>query len=100
MSHTPGSWVFWPGQSEVHNFQPQRDEQGAITGDTPWRIAVIDHLAISDEVRIANGKLFAAAPDLLAACQKAMAWMQARGHDYSDFAAEYDTLQAAIAKAQ
>ena len=48
----------------------------------------------------ANAKLFAAAPDLLAACQKAMAWMQARGHDYSDFAEEYDALQAAIAKAQ
>ena len=49
---------------------------------------------------VANAKLFAAAPDLLAACQKAMAWMQARGHDYSDFADEYDALQAAIAKAQ
>ena len=48
----------------------------------------------------ANAKLFAAAPDLLAACQKAMAWMQARGHDYCDFAAPYDAVQAAIAKAQ
>ena len=49
---------------------------------------------------VANAKLFAAAPDLLAACQKAMEWMQARGHDYSDFAALYDAVQAAIAKAQ
>ena len=49
---------------------------------------------------LANAKLFAAAPELLEACQKAMAWMQARGHDYSDFADEYDALQAAIAKAQ
>ena len=97
MSHTPGSWVFWPGQSEVHNFQPKRDEQGAITGDTPWRIAVIDHLAISDEVRIANGKLLAAAPDLLEACQQAAKWIEKHCYDYT---AEYDALHAAIAKAQ
>ena len=51
---------------------------------------------------VANAKLFAAAPDLLAACQKAiewMEWMNKRGYRRFDFAAEYDALQAAIAKA-
>lgn len=46
---------------------------------------------------LANAKLFAAAPELLAACQKAMAWFDG---NQSDSAAEYDALQAAIAKAQ
>ena len=52
---------------------------------------------------VANAKLFAAAPDLLAACQKAMAWMEwmnERGYRRFDFADEYDTRPAAIAKAQ
>ena len=49
---------------------------------------------------LANAKLFAAAPELLAACLKMMEWMQARGHDYADFAAPYDAVQAAVDKAQ
>ena len=46
---------------------------------------------------VANAKLFAAAPDLLAACQQAMKWIKKRDFDYI---AEYDALQAAIDKAQ
>ena len=46
---------------------------------------------------VANAKLFAAAPELLAACQQAAKWIEKHGYDYT---AEYDTLQAAIAKAQ
>ena len=46
---------------------------------------------------VANAKLFAAAPDLLAACQQAAKWIEKRDFDYID---EYDALQAAIDKAQ
>ena len=49
---------------------------------------------------VANAKLFAAAPDLLAACQQVLEWMKESGFEYLDFADEYDAVQAAIAKAQ
>ena len=66
-----------------------------MDGDT-----LVGYFNQSGNEGVANAKLFAAAPDLLAACQQAAEWMKESGFEYLDVADEYDALHAAIAKAQ
>ena len=94
--HTPGPW--WP--------KPQDDQ---VIYETPDRegwtvVAEAGYTRTTEEERFANLLLIAAAPDLLAACEAALATLE---HHYSSLYSNpggevriYTQLRDAIAKAR
>ncbi len=86
--HTPGPWITNGGQIET--------EQGVYNGGIIATVGIVNH---QDATDIANARLIAAAPELLAAAK------QAREHlvYYRSVPAGQtvmDNLDAAIAKAE
>jgi hypothetical protein len=95
--HTPGPWLFEP-----HNGYGAKDPDGE-----PWPFGYISTahpspifelstpLVFPHEELVANARLIAAAPDLLAACQAVLGeWRDGYGLDC------IEQLRAAIAKAE
>jgi hypothetical protein len=103
--HTPGPWFYVNDGREIHDRITKFDEHGARIGRTPNRIASIDFMPSlfefpENEIREANARLIAAAPDLLEALlsiteayQKMFDVMPVAWQTYDDIAI------AAIAKA-
>lgn len=91
VAHTPGPWRAHVGRITVDI----ADMRGNRVGDTS---SVNDDLSIS-ETEIANGKLMAAAPELLDTCRKLLAAAKC-GYDPEVTLSEYGAMaEAAIAKA-
>ena len=88
--HTPGPWTV------------ERDS--TVDGYTVWRASSMGDLFIAQVKRqkgeeASNARLIAAAPDLLAACAKALDYL-GRIEEASEGAELRDLLRAAIAKAE
>lgn len=93
--HTPGPWAIDQnyGSGCLHVWSPRREIAVARVSD--------DHPRAED---YANARLIAAAPDLLAALQQALAWSEeerrwAETADLSKWIERSAALEAAIAKA-
>lgn len=87
-AHTPGPWSYWPGVAYA---------QGVVTRDrTAGHVAVPVEMP-EDGVMIANAHLIAAAPDLLAACERIH---QELLDGELPSAEALDMIEAAIAKAR
>jgi len=98
--HTPGPWHI--------------EEHGIYVKNRVWvsadrvRVAVVDQEYIGGEpatLSIANARLIAAAPDLLAACKSVLVWFERWAWDEDEPPASWgwelkDELAAAIAKAE
>jgi len=89
MQHTPGPW----------DYEPYEDSppESAIIGGV-YQIAVVGY----DDAEYSNARLIAAAPDLLAACEVAIAaYDQAKLEGKSRWlGTEVDAMREAIAKAR
>ncbi len=94
--HTPGPWRY-------------HDDGWITTGDGAASICRVadakDHVEVSDTQRNADGKLLAAAPDLLAACEEFVRFAElpeivTRGDHIRYQVKALDAARAAIAKAQ
>ena len=109
--HTPGPWGLWSEEGHDKHGHPLisvcRNSQGPLPSG--WLSVQPDgeHVCIAeargkdDETALANARLIAAAPDLLAACKEAIRLHNYTGDDATDFAACVDgLLAAAIAKAE
>lgn len=81
--HTPKPWVYRADDGEVR------------ADDDRCCVATVEILDDSD----ANGRLIAAAPDLLAACEELVKWEERRD-DRECRASIGQTIRAAIAKAR
>ena len=94
MSHTPGAWRYLPDFGEV------------VTDDVDYLILVKlnDAVEISDEQYHANGRLIAAAPDLLSALKGALDFIhETCGEELAeaeDVAYTYTAARALVAKAE
>jgi len=93
MAHTTGPW--W-----IEEFRSQ--ENRYVIYETMGRIAVAEGACATAE---ANARLISAAPDLLAACHKLLAWQSEDDpyacDDWMEFAADLGALAGqAIAKAE
>lgn len=62
--HTPGPWHIVNNNSAIHDRVTKFDKDGARIGDTPMGIATIE-IQCTDERKVANARLIAAAPELL-----------------------------------
>lgn len=85
--HEPGPWEVVP--------VPRRSRQEIRAVDGP---SIAEVYGYQDEDNVANAKLIAAAPDLLAACCDALAMLEREGSGFT--ATAQHTLRAAIAKAE
>jgi hypothetical protein len=85
MKHTPGPWHVEPDEY-----------QWLVISDCNYRYVALvgDKDRFADDA--ANARLIAAAPDLLAACERALGWFEG---DYGVNHPETVELRAAIAKA-
>ena len=83
--HTPGPW--------------RHLDQGQVVNDTNTMIAFATNHG-GDEAGIANALLIAAAPDLLAACEIALANCSGRPPNEQELRAVVQATQTAIAKAK
>lgn len=84
--HTPGPWAYDQAGGEVYY----------ADGDVEPVIAGIEQDGTSEEQADADGRLIAAAPDLLDACERAEWWLST----HPEGSAMRDVLRAAIAKAE
>lgn len=75
MKHTPGKWNLWTFVSG--DWQVFSDDGGVIAARSS------SYGRDGDEMH-ANGRLVAAAPDLLEACKAALAWRALDGDGISD----------------
>jgi hypothetical protein len=94
--HTPGPWIDFP--APVINSVPMRFGD-CIIGQQVWaattRICLVEEQNVGPEQELANARLIAAAPDLLAALKEAVA------HYRSYNLGEYiPVIEALIAKAE
>ena len=104
MSHTPGPWEIHENGRSIIAMAP--DEVGGVLTD-PERHSIARTYGPS-RVSRPNAQLIAAAPDLLAACEAALALFQEQvrilcgaGYTASEYDDEVDALlRAAIAKAR
>ena len=90
-AHTPGPWsVEIDHQTEAPEFIRAYHE-----GE------MFDIATLSDETEDigANARLIAAAPDLLAALDDLLFYLEGYDHDYPEAAPKFDRARAAIAKA-
>lgn len=76
--HTPGPWTVWKGHLDVYAGEPSLNNEFSIQGRV-GDLKEIAHCApgyhsgdIELSEAVANARLIAAAPDLLAACETAM----------------------------
>ena len=96
--HTPGPWYVvglpWDnGGCVVANADdPHCGELICTTDDRAW----YDHTDEDEERWRADARLIAAAPDLLAACEAALLWLEA----WSEGDESAEILRSAIAKAK
>ena len=92
--HTPGPWDFDDLRSDGGNLE--------IVGGNDVCVADVDPDGSDDEV-MANARLIAAAPDLLAACARwvseAEKFASVNGFNLNDTGTAYAQVKAAIAKA-
>lgn len=90
--HTPGPWRAWDPEGRGGDAIPIIDSHGAM-------FAAVEAIDITDEQaheqQQANAQLIVAAPDLLAACNAALAYLDAE--DSAGLVAE---IAAAVAKAE
>ena len=120
MAHTPGPWFALLGQFDFGNDGSRRIMRGTPDDDFYKRIGTVDPVLdrkergknrtpydAPDAERDANARLFAAAPDLLAACEAAAAACSLQAlRDRSDIPTHKGWLKlesdirAAIAKAK
>lgn len=112
--HTPGPWeALPPAKLGKHWRVAQRGMLGGggVLGSATamWLIAVIENGAPGDtlETEEANARLIAAAPDLLAACERLLPWATlSDGETVTDdvmnphLLADVQAARAAIAKAR
>ena len=84
--HTPGPWQ--QGRYGPESFEVQGEH----------RTLAIVRPVFSDAVTLANARLIAAAPELLAACERALAFVESMPDN--DNVGLADCLRAAIAKAE
>jgi hypothetical protein len=91
---TPGSWSIGQRRTAMQDVRPAR----AVVGPMGEWLAILPHGhvegfgVVSDEEMEANAHLIAAAPELYAACEKALYALKGREHD--------GFLRAALAKAR
>lgn len=96
-SFTPGPWVVTPKDGGIfHDVNVCREDGLAVA-------VAVDNGDISPETALANAKLIAAAPDLLAACEAAVAFHTKYPATMPPSMAEdarrfFDVLDAALAK--
>lgn len=91
-AHTPGPWsVEIDHQTETPEFI-RAYHKGEM----------FDIASLSDETEDikANARLIAAAPDLLAALDDLLSYLEGYDHDYPEAAPKFDRARAAIAKAE
>lgn len=71
-THTPGPWkVVFPNQrGPLGDWHKEASPWVETSKGTPPIRQNVDHPGIFDAERLANARLIAAAPDLLAACEK------------------------------
>ena len=102
LQHTPGPWVV--SGLEIHDRETRFDDSGARTGNTPNSIAYLHLVPVG--CREANGRLIAAAPELLEALERLLACVspQSRQSTAISFSAPKlnaaDQARAAILKAK
>jgi len=86
MSHTPGPWYAEADDENESSFV--------------WNREALPRKAVAHDIfNPADACLIAAAPDLLAACELAVAEMTETWPD-GDWQSNFDTIRAAIAKAK
>jgi hypothetical protein len=102
MSHTPGPWEFTPmlSGSENHKGFNLWGRNGGLRGIWLGELSPVGtEDGDASEEGIANARLIAAAPDLLAACEMAKGWMEESG-ELTSKDHYYDFICAAIKKAR
>ncbi len=87
--HTPGPWAYEPTSGAIYY----------ADGDVEPEIAVIDQDNMSSEQADADGRLIAAAPDLLAALRRAEFEIHNPGTNANDGVDIAELIRAAITRA-
>lgn len=90
MKHTAGSWDFFPSPDEI-TIGPLQSHSNLVR-----QVARIDGCDFED---LANAQLIAAAPDLLAACERLLEWTNWQPCEGKQLA-DQNAARAAIAKAK
>ena len=97
MSHTKGPWYGEPDEfGRAKGIGIRTHEE---TEETPLIIAFV-WTEGNEVTQAANAKLIAAAPDLLEACKQAIKILDAEKEACGIYKANYELIQAAIAKAE
>lgn len=101
-SHTPGPWIHNPGP-ETDNDDLKRANQLYVRLGSGSANAIVERKNVFAKVTdedLANARLIAAAPELLATlkhCQQSFEWMPGKGGEYRKQC--ITMIEAAIAKA-
>lgn len=108
--HTSGPWR--TGREDVQSYdgttgQPfssiyaDDDRAGMHLGHKlPLRVATVHGDHINQHEERANARLISAAPDLYEAAKMLTAWVDSKSYAYAECARGWDSLRAAIAKAE
>lgn len=97
VTHTPGPWVFADDRGRPLGTAGHVMPDGChVDLGEDGEAVVTDRFDSTGDVAVANARLIAAAPDLLAACKA----MVRTGKAPADIDAAYDLMRAAIAKAE
>ena len=103
--HTPGPW-FRDGACGGMPWTIHVEQAFSQLGPSNGKVATAENIDGKFETRVANARLIAAAPDLLAACKLGLKVAESWIHDQldgtkflADALAELDSVRAAIAKA-
>lgn len=73
--HTPGPWTQWSDHANVFAGKVRDNLPHNINGENVRQVCSCDSEDIGDDEQSANARLVAAAPDLMAACVRIVAWL-------------------------
>ncbi len=97
-AHTPGPWVVSDLYADDEG-QPELAISAKVDGKDCHPAVVCLQFPKMQGMQMANARLIAAAPDLLAACRRAVCGLAYASIDHSVYQDDYEFVSAAIAKA-